>query len=231
MRPYVTVNFAMSADGKLSTAQRRQVKISGPADFLRVDQLKAQKDAIMVGIGTVLADDPSLTVKSEDLRSWRRSLGKDENPIRVVVDSRGKIPADASVLHKGPGRRIIGCSRSAGPEVIERLGSFAEVIVSGDDMVDLAGLLSELSRKGVNSLMVEGGGTLLWSFFENRLVDEVYQFVGNIIIGGEGSPTPADGPGFLREMQFTKMDLISSAPLDEGILLHWKVRQEKNVPG
>jgi 2,5-diamino-6-(ribosylamino)-4(3H)-pyrimidinone 5'-phosphate reductase len=228
MRPHVTVNFAMSADGKLSTAERRQVKISGHADFLRVDRLKAESDAIMVGIGTVLADDPSLTVKSEDLRRWRRSLGKEENPVRVVVDSKGRTPPDASVLHKGPGKRVIGCSRTADPATTGRLAQFADIIVAGYDTVDLDGLLDGLSRMGIATLMVEGGGTLLWSLFEKGLVDEMFQFVGNIVIGGSGSPTPADGPGFLLESQFTRMDLVGSSPLDEGVLLHWNVKSSRD---
>ncbi|HTY14955.1 MAG TPA: 2,5-diamino-6-(ribosylamino)-4(3H)-pyrimidinone 5'-phosphate reductase [Methanoregulaceae archaeon] len=228
MRPYVTVNFAMSADGKLSTAERRQVKISGPADFLRVDRLKAESDAIMVGIGTVLADDPSLTVKSEELRRWRSSLGKDENPVRVVVDSTGRTPPDASLLRKGPGKRVIGCSRTADPVATGRLARYADIIVAGDDKVDLGGLLGSLFRTGIKTLMVEGGGTLLWSLFEEGLVDEMFQFVGNIVIGGSESPTPADGTGFLLESQFTRMELISSAPLDEGVLLHWKVKRARD---
>ena len=225
MRPHVTVNFAMSADGKLSTAERRQVKISGQADFLRVDRLKAESDAIMVGIGTILADDPSLTVKSEDLKQWRRSLGKEENPARVIVDSVGRTPPGASVLLKGPGKRVIGCSKTADRAAIGRLAEFADIIETGDKMVDLGGLLDALSLMGIATLMVEGGGTLLWSFFERGLVDEMFQFIGNIVIGGAGSPTPADGTGFLMESQFTRMELISTTPLDEGVLLHWKVKK------
>ena len=82
MRPCVVVNVAMSADGKLSTRERRQVKISGMQDFARVDQMKAGSDAVMVGIGTVIADDPSLTVKSPAARMERRKLGLDEHPVR-----------------------------------------------------------------------------------------------------------------------------------------------------
>ena len=113
MRPFVFVNIAMSADGKISTKERRQVKISGTEDFSRVDRIKAASDAIMVGIGTVLADNPSLTVKSPDLRAERRAGGKDEHPIRVVVDSAARTPLDADILHKGTGKRIIAVSRKA----------------------------------------------------------------------------------------------------------------------
>ena len=95
MRPLVVVNVAMSADGKLSTRERRQVKISGAEDFARVDRLKAGCDAVMVGIGTVLADDPSLTVKNPDLKSRRQQEGKPEHPVRVVSDSHARITPDA----------------------------------------------------------------------------------------------------------------------------------------
>ena len=121
MRPYVVVNVAMSADGKLSTRERRQVKISGAQDFTRVDRLKAGSDAVMVGIGTVLADDPSLTVKGEDCRQHRKSRGVCEHPVRIVVDSRARIPLEASILHKGNGLRIVAVSEKADPEKIAAL--------------------------------------------------------------------------------------------------------------
>jgi len=224
MRPHVTVNFAMSADGKLSTWERRQVKISGKMDFIRVDQLKAMSDAIMVGIGTVLADDPSLTVKSEELKLGRVSRGLDENPLRVVVDSRGRIPVNAAVLCKGSGKRVICCAESIDPDTLRTLKSHATVIVTGLEEVNLKGVLSRLYEMGVRNLMVEGGGTLLWSMFELGLVDEMYQYIGNMVIGGRDSPTPAEGKGFSITDSFIRMNLQECVRIDEGILLHWKVR-------
>lgn len=230
MRPYVTVNFAMSADGKLSTKERRQVKISGKSDFTRVDQLKAGSDAIMVGIGTVIADDPSLTVKSEELKRERVSRGLDENPVRVVVDSRGRIPLDASVLSKGPGKRVIGCSEGIDPGTLRALNLRATVIPAGRDEVDLKKLLSGLYEMGIRKLMVEGGGTLLWSLFELGLVDEMYQYIGNMVIGGKDSPTPADGAGFSMAGPFVRMDLLECTPVDEGVVLHWSMRPQGEGP-
>jgi 2,5-diamino-6-(ribosylamino)-4(3H)-pyrimidinone 5'-phosphate reductase len=223
MRPYVIVNVAMSADGKLSTRQRRQVRISGEEDFKRVDRLKAASDAVIVGIGTVLADDPSLTVKSPDLKSQRRKQGKDEHPIRVVVDSRLRIPPEASVLHNGEGLRVIACSRLADDARICAIAPLATVIQAGDQQVDLAVLLDELSMMGVGQLMVEGGGTLICSLLEFGLVDEISCFIGGLIIGGEDAPTLADGIGFIDEASFVKLRLINVEPLDQGVLLCWKV--------
>jgi 2,5-diamino-6-(ribosylamino)-4(3H)-pyrimidinone 5'-phosphate reductase len=230
MRPYVTVNFAMSADGKLSTKERRQVKISGNEDFARVDKLKAGSDAIMVGIGTVIADDPSLTVKSEELKQERISRGLDENPVRVIVDSRGRIPLDAAVLGKGPGKRVIGCSEGIDPGTHRALKSYATVIIAGKEEVDLNELLSQLYNMGIRSLMVEGGGTLLWSMFELGLVDEMFQYIGNMVIGGRESPTPADGAGFRMGDPFVRMKLLDCTTIDEGVLLHWRMRPAVPAP-
>jgi 2,5-diamino-6-(ribosylamino)-4(3H)-pyrimidinone 5'-phosphate reductase len=223
MRPYVHVNVAMSADGKLSTRERRQVRISGRSDFERADRLRAESDAVMVGIGTVLADDPSLTVKSEELRKWRFSKGLEENPVRVVVDSAARTPPDASILHKGPGKRVIGCSKLAPPDRLAEIRKHAEVIVAGNDEVDLASLLEGLFSIGVKRLVVEGGGTLIWGLLSGRLVDEITCYVGNMVIGGREAPTLAEGPGFIREEDFARLCLQDVTRMDEGVLIRWTV--------
>ena len=226
MRPFVFINVAMSADGKISTGERRQVRISGSEDYSRVDRIKAESDAIMVGIGTVLADNPSLTVKSPELRAGRRAAGKDENPIRVVVDSRGRTPLDADILNKGTGKRIVAVSREAPPETVDALRQHAVVVVAGDGTVDLPALLDGLYRQGVRRLMVEGGGSLIWALFEGGLVDELQTFIGNIVIGGKNAPTPADGTGFLREADFARLRLIETERIDDGLLVRWSVERE-----
>jgi 2,5-diamino-6-(ribosylamino)-4(3H)-pyrimidinone 5'-phosphate reductase len=223
MRPYVVVNVAMSADGKISTCERRQVKISGAQDFVRVDRLKAGSDAVMVGIGTVLADDPSLTVKGEECRQHRKNRGAGENPVRIVVDSRARIPLDASILHKGSGLRIVAVSEEADPKKIAALKHSATVIVAGKNEVDLATLMDELGTMGIQRIMVEGGGELIAGLIRAGLVHEIYTFIGNLIIGGRTAPTLADGTGFLREEEFSHLSLIETRRIENGVLLHWKV--------
>jgi 2,5-diamino-6-(ribosylamino)-4(3H)-pyrimidinone 5'-phosphate reductase len=213
----------MSLDGKLSTRERKQVKISGKEDFERVDKLKAKSDAIMVGIGTVLADDPSLTIKSDELKHKRLEKGLEENPVRVVVDSAARIPLTSSLLYKGKGRRVIAVSRRADPQKVIELKKIVTVIEGGETEVDLARLLDELGAMGVHQLMVEGGGTLISGLFAARLVDEIYTFIGNLIIGGKDAPTLADGEGFVRENDFSRLTLLEATQLGKGILLHWKV--------
>jgi 2,5-diamino-6-(ribosylamino)-4(3H)-pyrimidinone 5'-phosphate reductase len=223
MRPYVVVNIAMSADGKISTRERRQVRISGAQDFTRVDRLKAGCDAVMVGIGTVLADDPSLTVKSEECRNYRRKQGWDDHPVRIVVDSSGRIPPEASILHKGEGKRVVAVSKRADVTKISLLGKKTTVIVAGEDEVDLCALMNELGAMGIHRVMVEGGGTLIAGLIEAGLVNEIYTFIGNIIIGGKNSPTFADGEGFILESAFPRLTLLEASRIDQGILLHWNV--------
>jgi 2,5-diamino-6-(ribosylamino)-4(3H)-pyrimidinone 5'-phosphate reductase len=223
MRPYVVVNVAMSADGKLSTRERRQVKISGKEDFARVDRLKAGCDAVMIGIGTVLADDPSLTVKGEENRQDRKNRGLCENPVRIVVDSRARIPLGAAILHKGDGQRIVAVSRQAGAEQVAALQAYATVIAAGDGKVDLATLMEELGARGIRRVMVEGGGELIAGLIREGLVDDIFTFIGNRIIGGRTAPTFADGEGFLRESDFCRLTLIETCRIEDGILLHWNV--------
>lgn len=223
-RPYIFINSAMSADGKLSTFERRQVKISGKADFDRVDALRAGTDAIMVGIGTVLTDDPSLTVKSEQRRRERAAAGKDENPVRVIVDSRARTPADADIFKKGKGKKIIVVSESAPKEKTETLSKMPDtkVIVAGSEQVNLEEMAVQLKKEGIERLMVEGGATLNYGLISAGLADELMIFVGNLIIGGKNAPTFADGDGFSEE-RIKKLTLESAERIEDGILLRWKV--------
>ena len=227
-RPFIFINSAMSADGKLSTKERKQVRISGKLDFERVDELRARADAIMVGIGTVLSDDPSLTVKSSERKAARKAIGKSENPARIIVDSAARTPLDADIFKKGDGVRIIAVSSAAPAKNVEELEKKALVIRTGIDRVDLPDLAGKLKEMGINTLMVEGGATLNWGMLSAGLVDEIYTFVGNLIIGGAIAPTFTDGEGF-SEAELLKLELISAEKIEDGILLKWKVKGNENT--
>ncbi|WP_158853599.1 2,5-diamino-6-(ribosylamino)-4(3H)-pyrimidinone 5'-phosphate reductase [Halorhabdus sp. CUG00001] len=218
---HVVVNAATSVDGKLSTREREQVAISGPADFDRVDQVRADSDAVMVGVGTVLADDPSLTVDDEEQIPSRRGRGDTPHPARVVADSRGRTPPDAAILDDDA-ETVVLVSEAASADAIDRLeATGATVIVAGEGRVDLEAALAELEAHGIERLMVEGGGELIFSLFEASLVDELSVFVGPQIIGGRGAPTLADGDGFLTD--FPDLELQAVDRLDDGVLLEWAV--------
>ena len=217
-RPFVFINSAMSADGKISSILHRQVRISGKKDLIRVDELRASSDAIMVGVGTVLADDPGLRVKSELLRKERLKRGTNENPLRIVADSLARTPPDAEILGAGC---IIAVSRAAPPERLATLSDRCKFFVSGENRVDLKRLMSFLHGIGVKRLMVEGGAILNWSMICAGLVDEIYVYVGNMLIGGDVAPSLVGGDGF--SVNFPKLELISLERLGEGVLLRWRV--------
>jgi len=218
---HVVVNAAMSADGKLSTRERDQHRISGTADFRRVDELRAESDAVMVGVGTILADDPSLTIDDAERRAARTDRGLPANPARVVADSRVRTPRDARVLDDAA-RTYLLVSEVAPPDFIEEMEEAgATVIAAGERRVDLVTALAKLEGDGVDQLMVEGGGELIFSLFADGLVDELSTFVGSTIIGGRDAPTLADGEGFTD--QFPSLSLEDVEKLDDGVLLQWTV--------
>ncbi|WP_123534588.1 2,5-diamino-6-(ribosylamino)-4(3H)-pyrimidinone 5'-phosphate reductase [Halosimplex salinum] len=218
---HVVVNAAMSADGKLSTREREQVAISGPDDFDRVDALRAESDAVMVGVGTVLADDPSLTVDDDARRERRRDGGKPENPARIVADSRIRTPTDARVLDDRA-ETILLTSEAAPQDFVDEItDAGAEVISAGEQRVDLERTLTELESRGIDRLMVEGGGELIFSLFATDLVDELSTFVGPSVIGGWKAPTLADGDGFVED--FPELSLRDVDQVDDGVLIRWDV--------
>ncbi|MFB6139768.1 MAG: 2,5-diamino-6-(ribosylamino)-4(3H)-pyrimidinone 5'-phosphate reductase [Halosimplex sp.] len=218
---HVVVNAAMSADGKLSTREREQVAISGPEDFDRVDAVRAESDAVMVGVGTVLADDPSLTVDAEARRERRRDAGKSEHPARIVADSRVRTPTDARVLDDRAETVLLTSEAAPQDFVAEIEDAGAEVVAAGEQRVDLPAALAELESRGIERLMVEGGGELIFSLFAADLVDELSTYVGASVIGGWKAPTLADGDGFVDE--FPELTLRDVERVDDGVLIRWAV--------
>lgn len=210
---FVQINCAASVDGKISTRERRQVRISSDEDMERVHGLRASFDGIAVGVGTVLADDPKLTSKT----------GRD--PVRVVVDSRCRIPVDAEVLRAGDGPVIVAASKDAPAERVRGLKEAgAEVLRVGEGQTDLELLMGELSARGVESLLVEGGGGLNWGFFEAGLVHRVSVFTGGFVFGGTEAPTVVDGEGFPEE-EAPELELVSAEDLGGGVLAEWRVER------
>ncbi len=221
-RPFVFINAAMSADGKISTKEKRQVRISGDIDFDRMDQLRFSADAILVGIGTVLADDPSLTVKALKRRETRRASGLDEDPLRIIIDSKARTPLNADIFKKGNGKHMVVVSNAAPESRVKGLSKKTDVFICGDKKVDLERLMSELYSRGMRKVMLEGGSGLNWGMLSSGLVDEVYTFIGPLIIGGLDAPTLVDGDGYTMN-ELLPLTLLSVVPMGEGVLLKWAV--------
>jgi 2,5-diamino-6-(ribosylamino)-4(3H)-pyrimidinone 5'-phosphate reductase len=220
---HVVVNAAMSADGKLSHREREQVAISGPDDFDRVDRVRAESDAVAVGVGTVLADDPHLTLDDPERVAARRDGGQSGHPARVVADSRGRTPTDARIIDNAATTYLLVSDAAPGDRVDALRDAGAEIIAAGERRVDLQAAFDALAARGVDRVMVEGGGELVFSLFDAGLVDELTVFVGPTVIGGREAPTLADGEGLVDD--FPALSLSGVERVDDGVLLRWTVEK------
>ncbi len=192
-RPFVVAKFAMSLDGKIATRTGASQWITGPEARGRVQQMRKEMDAIMVGIGTVLTDDPQLTARDIDGAALPSNL----QPVRVVVDSNCRIPAGARLLHQ-PGRTIIATSGDVDmsrSSALEESGATVRAFAAGDGRVNLSELMTSLGSEGVVSVLVEGGGGVLGALLDAGLIDKVCAFVGPMLIGGAGARSPIEGNG------------------------------------
>ncbi len=220
MRPFVFINIASSLDGKISNERREQIRLSSKEDYQVVDRLRAESDAIMVGIGTVLSDNPKLTVKSELLRKMRVKKGLKPNPLRIVVDSKCRIPVNSEILSKDADT-LVAVSENARKDRVEEVRKRAEVFSAGNDRVDLGALMRYLHHTGIRKVMVEGGGELNYSLIRENLVDEIRVFYSGWIVGGKDSPTVIDGTSFDVPL---RAELKSFEVLGNGIAVVWRLR-------
>ena len=220
MRPYVILNAAMTLDGKIAT-QTGSSNISGEEDLKRVHEIRKQCDGIMVGIGTVLADDPRLTVHKID-------ANPEDNPVRVVVDSKCRTPIDARITNDDA-KTIIACANefkddfieSEKYEVFKKRG--VKFFWSGDERVDLTSLMSYLHEEGIEKLMLEGGSTLNFSMIKAGLIDEISICVAPMVVGGANAKTFFDGEGFDLMDEAIRLELIDSYTLGKDLILKYNV--------
>ncbi len=213
-RPFVIAKFAASLDGKIAAASGDSRWVAGEIARARAHEDRARVDAIVCGVNNVLLDDPQLTARPGGRLA-------DRQPMRIVADSKGRTPLDAKVLGPG-GPTIIAtteASSSAWREAVAQRGAEALVLPAGEDgRVDLEALLEELGRRDILSLLVEGGGVLLGSFFDRRLVDKVTAFIAPVIIGG-GPYDAVRGRGAERMADALRLRDVTVERLGDDVLL------------
>jgi 2,5-diamino-6-(ribosylamino)-4(3H)-pyrimidinone 5'-phosphate reductase len=223
-RPIVVINTAITVDGKIDTIARQGAVLSSLADGERVDRLRADVDAVMVGGHTLLGDDPRLLVKSAHLREQRLSRGLSENPIKVALDSRMALRLDSRFLTTGSARRIVFTTQQAPTGQIETVRQHgAEVYVLGETQVDLALALAMLKTIGVQRLLVEGGATLNFELLRLGLVDEVQIYLAPLIVGGASAPTLAAGDGLPRDQAIQLRRIALEPHNDGGVVIRYQV--------
>ena len=177
-RPYVTVSYAQSVDGSIAARNREQLLLSSHESMILTHRIRATCDAIVIGINTLLIDNPQLTVR----------LIEGRNPQPIVLDSNLRTPLQSRILERTDHRCWLACTDTSDPKTITKLeGRGAEIIHCQADSfgrVDLLDLLHQLGRRGIRSIMVEGGSQVITSFIEAQLVDQLIVTVAPRMVGG-----------------------------------------------
>ncbi|WP_265590212.1 RibD family protein [Streptomyces profundus] len=218
-RPWVLLSCAASLDGFIDDATDRRLILSHAADLDRVDAERAASDAILVGAGTVRADNPRLLVRAAERRAARVAAGRPADPLRVVLTTGGRLDPAARIFTEGERPPLVYCPPARAAATAARLGEAATVIPAGDPLHPRE-IVADLARRGVRRLMVEGGGAIHGAFLAADLVDELQLVIAPFLLGTTGAarfPRPAAFPqGPARPMR-----LAEARPMGDHVLLRY----------
>lgn len=219
MKPYVILSAAMTLDGKIATKTGNS-EISDEKDLERVHKLRKEVDGIMVGINTVLIDDPRLTVH-------KISSKKSDNPIRIVVDNQGRTPIDSRILNDDAETIIATSDKvkkdNGSTEYYKKLTEKANIFYSKEPSVNLKELMNYLYSKNIETLMLEGGSTLNFSMIKENLIDEIRICIAPMVVGGKYAKTLFDGEGFNFMKEAINLELKNNYQLGNDLILEYKV--------
>ena len=212
-RPYVILSAAMTLDGKIETKMSK-LKLSSKKDTVRVHKLRAKVDAILIGKNTLEIDNPTLSV--------RHTVGK--NPIRIILDSHGTIKSSSKILQTCDKiQTIIVTTNLISAANLSRLRKFPiQIITCGNSSVNISKLLKILHNKGIKKIIVEGGGTINWSFLKHGFVDELIITIAPYILGGSNSKTLVEGDGFKNLLSATKLKLKKIQKINNELIVFYK---------
>jgi diaminohydroxyphosphoribosylaminopyrimidine deaminase / 5-amino-6-(5-phosphoribosylamino)uracil reductase len=214
-RPYVTLKMAVTLDGKLAARGGRSRWITSEAARREGYALREEYDALLVGIGTVLADDPRLV--------RHLALNPSPNLVRAVLDSGLRTPPGAALLDERPENVVIFSLEGAPPErrreLAERGATVVDVGDDGQGRCDLRQVLRWLGRHDVSSLLVEGGGEVHWSFLKEGLVQRVYTYIAPLVLGGREAVSAVGGDGFPSPQEGVRLRFVEIRRLDEDLVV------------
>jgi len=218
-RPLISVKVAQSIDGKIAASSGDSKWISSPKSRAMVHKLRAKHDAIMIGIGTLLKDNPRLTVRNSNKKAHTSKV----EPFKIIIDGMLRTPADSRIFAKtSPGKVIIACYKNAPKTREKRLrdkGAQILRISKYGKQMELKSLMRQLILKGINSILVEGGGELIASIAKYSFVDKWYIFIAPIIIGGRDTITSVEGAGVESIREAIKLKAIKLSKIDQDFLL------------
>ncbi|MER7577490.1 dihydrofolate reductase family protein [Streptomyces sp. NPDC126514] len=221
-RPYVLLSAAISVDGYLDDATPERLRLSNAADFDRVDQVRAESDAILIGATTMRKDNPRLLVNSEDRRAKRIADGKPAYPLKVTVTKSGDLDASLNFWHHGDQKLVLTVD-SAVEKVRTTLNGLADVVSVGPEF-DWGLALDELGRRGVGRLMVEGGGTIHTQLMAADLADEVHLAIAPLLVGQPEAArflSAADYPGGTT----ARMKVLEVRSIDDVVFVRYAPKE------
>ena len=221
-RPWVTTNFAMSVDGKVTFAEPGPFELSSGEDKRRMAAHRAWADAVLWGAGTALADEPFARVRRPEWIEARRRRGQPPHPLNVLLTASARVPLANRFFAEPDLPRLVVVTDAADPAAVAAYRTRADVLVQ-PGRIDLAALLAHLrAARGVRRLLCEGGPTLMWSLFEADLVDEVLVTLVPAVVGGEQARTMVEGPGFLRD-GVRRLELVEVERAGDEVFLAYRV--------
>lgn len=221
-RPYVLLSVAASIDGYIDDTSAQRLLLSNAEDFDRVDQVRAESDAILIGGNTLRRDNPRLLVNNPDRRAARVAAGKSAYPLKVTLTAGGDLSRELKFWHHGD-KKAVYTTAAAAPKLRETLDGLADVVSTGPT-VDFGAMLDDLAARGVRRLMVEGGGTIHTQFLAQGLADEVHLAIAPLLVGQSDAPrflSPTDYPGGSTR----RMALLGTRAIGDVVLLRYGPRE------
>ena len=211
-KPYIILSAAISIDGKIAT-RTGDSKLSSNQDYIRLHKLRSKVDGILVGKNTVMHDNPLLTVR----------YTKGKNPVRIILDSQGNISSKSKILQtSNEVPTIIAVSKKITKSNLKKLYKFpVEVIITGENSVNIKSLLKKLSDKKITTILVEGGGTINWEFIRQNLFDELIITLSPFLIGGNNAISFIQGNGFDKISKSPNLRLKSIKRLKNHLVLNY----------
>jgi 2,5-diamino-6-(ribosylamino)-4(3H)-pyrimidinone 5'-phosphate reductase len=214
VRPYVIIGGNISIDGKIAPKDGMGSSLSqfmSEGLVSRLHKLRSEVDAIVIGVNTVITNNPLLTVRAV----------KGKNPSRIVFDSKARTPLDSNIF-SSDADTIVFTSKKASPDRIESIKKLgADVQICGENKVDAESALSKMQEMGLQRVLVEGGGKIRWSFLKIGAVDEIFLYMSPIVIGGSDTPTFVDGLGFENIRNCARFKLKKIEKIDGVLFLRY----------
>jgi len=221
-RGTVTVNMAISIDGRINTRGREHFVLGSEHDRRLMDVLRSRADAVVVGAGTVRHDGFPIVLRYDDLRAARLARGRPPHPVNVVLSRALDLPSNARFFTAKETRRIVFTTRLAPAARVERFRRVAEVIVLPGRTLEPARVVEALRERGLKKLLMEGGGETHFAFAKAGLVGEWYVTVTPRLIGGVGAPSFLDGRGFLKR-EHLRLELVSQRRVGDEVYLRYRL--------